>query len=108
MQPHHALQGSGRVSHYHVLVNEPRLTPDELQRFSFDLCHLYARATKIVSRPAHLYYAHLAAALGPYYDSAYKERNGDWDTTSTSSHGSGNSGTRQDLHLNMRNRVYYA
>ena len=31
MQPHHALQGSGRVSHYHVLVNDARLSPDELQ-----------------------------------------------------------------------------
>ena len=34
---------------------------DEIQRFTFDLCHLYARCTKIVSSPAPTYYAHLAA-----------------------------------------------
>ena len=108
-KPHHVLQGSGRVSHYHVLVNDARLSPDELQRFSMDLCHLYQRATKIVSRPAHLYYAHLAAALGPYYDAAFRERHGEWDLQSTSSHGSnGSSGSRADLHLAMKDRVYYA
>ena len=77
---------------------------------SLDLCHLYERATKIVSRPAHLYYAHLAAALGPYYDAAFKERDGEWDLQSTSSHGSNSSGgsARRELHPNMRSRVYYA
>ena len=83
------------------------LTPDQVQRFALDLCHLYQRATKIVSRPAHLYYAHLAAALGPFYDSAYKERDGEWELGSTSSHGS-NSGARAELHLAMKSRVYYA
>ena len=110
MQPHHALIGSGRVSHYHVLENDCRFTPDEVQRFAFDLCHLYQRATKIVSRPVHLYYAHLAAALGPYYDASYKERDGNWDVGSTSSHGSHGSGSSSaaELHPTMKNRVYYA
>ena len=44
----------------------------------------------------------------PYYDSAYKERDGDWDSTSTSSHGSNSSASRQELHPNMKNCVYYA
>ena len=111
-QPHHVLnpKSSARLSHYHVLVNDARLTPDELQRFAFDLCHLYQRATKIVSRPAHLYYAHLAAALGPYYESAFKEGNADyWDMQSTGSHGSGSSGSsRRDLHPAMKGKVYFA
>ena len=109
MIPHHALQGSARASHYHVLHNDACLTPDELQRFAFDLCHLYGRATKIVSRPAHLYYAHLAAALGPYYDAGYMERDVEhWDVQSMSSHGSGGSGTRRELHKDVTGRVYYA
>ena len=108
-QPHHALQGSGRVSHYHVLVNDVQLTPDELQRFAIDLCHLYQRATKVVSRPVHLYYAHLAAALGPYYEAGFKERNDDWEMQSTSSHGSHSSNSpRQELHPSMKDRVYFA
>jgi len=61
MVPHHGLKGTSRPSHYNVLHNDANLTSDELQRFTFDLCHLYARATKIVSRPAPVYYAHLAA-----------------------------------------------
>lgn len=113
-QPHHVITSnkrpaSGRSSHYHVLVNDPRLAPTELQRFAVDLCHLYQRATKVVSRPAHLYYAHLAAAFGPYYDSSYKERNGHWDNQSTSSHGSdSSSGMRRELHPAMKNRLYFA
>ena len=104
------MPGSARASHYHVLHNDACLTPDELQRFAFDLCHLYGRATKIVSRPVHLYYAHLAAALGPYYDASYKERDGNWDVGSTSSHGSHGSGSSSaaELHPTMKNRVYYA
>ena len=70
-------------------VNDCRLTPDELQRFAFDLCHLFQRATKVVSRPCHLYYAHLAAALGPYYDTAFKARDGEYDLRDVQSTSSG-------------------
>jgi len=80
-----------------------------LQRFSFDLCHLYQRATKVVSRPVHMYYAHLAAALGPYYESAFKERSNEWELQSTSSHGSDAShSSRKELHPNMKKTVYFA
>ena len=62
---------------------------------------------EIVSRPAHLYYAHLAASLGPYYDAGYTERDVEhWDVQSTSSHGSGGSGTRRELHKDVTGRVY--
>ncbi|EOD26445.1 hypothetical protein EMIHUDRAFT_46005, partial [Emiliania huxleyi CCMP1516] len=76
MVPHHALQGTARASHYHVLSNDAKLSADKLQRFTFDLCHVYGRATKIVSRPAHVYYAHLAAFNGPFYSSDFRDTAG--------------------------------
>ena len=109
MVPHHALKGSARASHYHVLENDAHLTPDELQRFSFDLCHLYARATKIVSRPAPVYYAHRAAFLAQYYNDNYREDNL-FEVGSTSSHGSAASSasTCSTLAGNTDKTVYFA
>ena len=55
------LKGTARPTHYHIIhddVQETRENPKLLQRLTFDFCHLYARATKIVSRPAPVYYAH--------------------------------------------------
>ena len=48
------------------------IPPDVLQRFTFNLCHLYARATKIVGRPAPVYYAHLAAYQAEYFQSNFR------------------------------------
>ena len=64
---HYGLKGTSCPTHYHVLRDDLSLTADELQRFTFDLCHLYARCTKIVSSPAPSYYAHLAAGQAHYY-----------------------------------------
>ena len=79
-------RGTCRPSHYHVLRNDAKFTPDELHAFTFDLCHLYAIANKIVSRPAPVYYAHRAAFLGPYYSRGFKADDARWETGSTSSH----------------------
>jgi eukaryotic translation initiation factor 2C len=64
---HSGLKGTARPTHYHVLHDDLALGADELQRFTFDLCHLYARCTRIVSNPAPTYYAHLAADAAHYY-----------------------------------------
>ena len=47
--PHHALQGTARPSHYHVLANDARLSPDEIQSFTFQLCHMCAPARCLAS-----------------------------------------------------------
>ena len=110
MVPHHALQGTARASHYHVLSNDAKLSADKLQRFTFDLCHVYGRATKIVSRPAHVYYAHLAAFNGPFYSSDFRDTAGaDWcEVGSVGSHGSSQSATCGALHPSLADTVYYA
>jgi hypothetical protein len=62
MEPPSVLRkGTCRPSHYHVLANDAKAQKEAIEQLTSDLCFLYARATKIVSRPAPVYYAHLAA-----------------------------------------------
>jgi len=114
MVAQHGLKGTARPSHFHVIHDDVEDTvrdPKLLQRLTFDLCHLYARATKIVSRPAPVYYAHRAAFIAQYYKDDYKEENM-FEVGSTSSRGStGSEGSIPELALadmTTANRVYYA
>jgi len=107
-----ALQGTARAPHYHVLANDSRFSLDQLERFTFDLCVLYARCTKLVGRPAPVYYAHRAASFGAYYDANYRDAPADWETASSSSGGSGRG--RNDkrnigaVREELRSSLYYA
>jgi len=58
---HEAIQGTTRPTGYHLLWDDNKLTPDELQSLTYYLCHMYARCQRSVSYPAPTYYAHLAA-----------------------------------------------
>ena len=60
----HGLKGTARPTHFHVLTCPPTLTADEIQQFTFDLCHVYARCTKARSSPPRLPTA-AAVAMGP-------------------------------------------
>ena len=95
MLPHYALKGVGRPLHCHVLKDDTHgtVTPDQLQLFTYELCYLYARATKIVSKPAPVYYAHVAAKMGPFYNRGYREVSDSWETRSVTSQGSGSAGS---------------
>ena len=111
MVSQHGLKGTARPCHYHILHDDLDTNPEFLQRLTFDLCHLYARATKIVSRPAPVYYAHRAAFLAQYYKDDYKEENmfEVGSTTSTGSLGS-NASSIQEIALgaNIASTVYFA
>lgn len=87
--PHFGLKGTPQPSHFHVLWDDAKLSPDELQNFTYQMCHTYARATKIVSRPAPVYYAHLAAFQAQFYNPKFKGESDNWETGSTMSAGSG-------------------
>ena len=109
--PHKALKGTSRPSHYHVLQNDPELWPDDLQRFTFDLCHLYPVATKVVSRPAPVYLAHRAAYVAPYYEAGWKEEDGRYfdDIASVSSGSAGVTWAgEKGVGKEMMETVYYA
>ncbi|KAG9029602.1 hypothetical protein FS837_003510, partial [Tulasnella sp. UAMH 9824] len=57
LQSHGGLLGTSRSAHYNVLVDENNFMPDDLQRISFSLCHVYARSTRSVSIVPPVYYA---------------------------------------------------
>jgi len=82
MCSHAGLKGTSKPSHYHVLWDDMNLTADQLEEFTFYMCHLYARCTRAVSIPAPAYYAHLAAYRARFY-SAFDE---DDENDNTSAH----------------------
>ena len=111
MVSQHGLQGTARPCHYHTIHDDTGTEPMLLQRLTLELCHLYARATKIVSRPAPVYYAHRAAFLAQYYKDDYKEER-HFEAGSTTSTGSGgsNASSIQEIALgqNIASTVYFA
>ena len=113
MVSQHGLKGTSRPSHYHVLRNDigwDVCNLNAIEQLTFDLCFLYARATKVVSRPAPVYYAHRAAFLAQYYEPNYREIGDSWETGSTSSTGSGSHASIPEIKLNDRaaQTVYWA
>ncbi|KAK0229201.1 argonaute-like protein [Armillaria nabsnona] len=69
LQSHCGLKGTSRSAHYTVLHDESNFNPDALQSLAFLLCHTFARATKSVSIPAPVYYAHLVCGKAKqHYD----------------------------------------
>ncbi|KAF3491565.1 eukaryotic translation initiation factor 2c [Arthroderma uncinatum] len=59
---HIALQGTSRPVHYHVLIDEMKHNPNQLQNMIYDHCYQYMRSTTSVSLFPAVYYAHLASA----------------------------------------------
>ncbi|KAJ7771757.1 argonaute-like protein [Mycena metata] len=64
LQSHGAIKGTSRSAHYSILVDEnfnsdiPTHT-----KLAFELCHLYAKATRSISLPAPVYYADVSAVF---------------------------------------------
>ena len=57
---HRAIQGTARPTHYHVLMDEANVSPDELQKFLYEQSYQYQRATTPVSLCELLHYQMLA------------------------------------------------
>ena len=103
---HYGLRGTSRPTHYHVLCDEVRLSADELQRFTFDLCHLYGRCTRIVSNPAPTYYAHLAAYQAHYFVTDFCEAGEDAERALLGAD-DGAAGAFLGVQPHMQGRLYY-
>ncbi|PYH87772.1 Piwi-domain-containing protein [Aspergillus ellipticus CBS 707.79] len=56
---HIALQGTARPVHYHVILDQIKHKPHELQNMIYDHCYQYMRSTTSVSLYPAIYYAHL-------------------------------------------------
>ncbi|PPQ73788.1 hypothetical protein CVT24_007534, partial [Panaeolus cyanescens] len=108
---HGGLLGTSRPAHYSVLVDENRFTPDGLQKISFALCHVYARATRSVSIPAPVYYADIVCARSNTHYEPTEFGYGDDDTVIPSGSIEGALQKSKDgfkrLHRNMMNRMYF-
>ncbi|KAG0229804.1 hypothetical protein BGW42_001330 [Actinomortierella wolfii] len=77
LQSHASIQGTSRPTHYHVLYDENNFTADQLQDFTYKLCHLYARCTRTVSVVPPAAYAHIVAARARFHSQGE-----DWDEMS--------------------------
>uniref|UniRef100_A0A5K3FSX6 Piwi domain-containing protein n=1 Tax=Mesocestoides corti TaxID=53468 RepID=A0A5K3FSX6_MESCO len=58
---HEGIQGTSKPVHYHMLYDDNDWAADDLQLFTYYLCHAYMRCCRSVSYPAPTFYAHLAA-----------------------------------------------
>ncbi|VDK25729.1 unnamed protein product, partial [Taenia asiatica] len=58
---HKGMKGTSKPAHYHILYDDNRWNADDLQQFTYGLCHAYMRCSHGVSYPAPTYYSHLAA-----------------------------------------------
>jgi len=66
---HDGIKGTSVPCHYHVLHLDPRLKAgiDDIERITFDLCHLYSRADKPVSYATPTYLADHLCERGKDY-----------------------------------------
>ncbi|CAO3652743.1 unnamed protein product [Cunninghamella echinulata] len=80
LQSHAGLQGTSRPTHYHVLYDDNKFTPDSLQELTYRLCYIYGRATRSVSIVPPAYYADLVAARARFH-----RRGENWSDTDATS-----------------------
>ncbi|CAO3587060.1 unnamed protein product [Absidia cylindrospora] len=80
LQSHAGLQGTSRPTHYHVLYDDNKFTPDALQELTYRLCYIYGRATRAVSICPPAYYADLVAARARFH-----RKGENWEDTDATS-----------------------
>ncbi|KAL7971387.1 ribonuclease H-like domain-containing protein [Trichoderma sp. SZMC 28014] len=108
---HDALKGTARPAHYTVLLDEifrPKFgtrASDELERLTHELCYLYGRATKAVSICPPAYYADIVCERARAHRPEWFEQK---DVESqTGATGGAPSTVGRDLHVNLRDSMYY-
>lgn len=108
---HDALQGTSRPAHYTVLLDEIFRTKfgtnaaNELERLTHELCYLYGRATKAVSICPPAYYADIVCERARAHRPEWFEQNDSEDQTETA--GGGPSTVGRQVHINLRDSMYY-
>jgi len=61
LNSHAAIKGTARPMHYQVLLNEAKMSPEELHTLIYEQCYQYIRATTPISQHPAIYYAHIAS-----------------------------------------------
>lgn len=67
LQSHASLLGTGRPTHYRVLVDDNNFKADNFQSLTNKLCYLNARCTSSISIVTPAYYAHLICNRARHY-----------------------------------------
>ncbi|KAF9970812.1 Eukaryotic translation initiation factor 2C [Actinomortierella ambigua] len=98
LQSHPGLKGTSRSTHYHVLLDEIGIGPNDLHQLTFNLCHVYGRCTRAVGLVPAVYYAHLVAARARFHCKG--ETWTDTSETSSSCDVSAKGYAKVDDHLN--------
>ncbi|KAL1687769.1 Piwi domain-containing protein [Schizophyllum commune] len=115
LQSHAGIQGTSRPVHYWVSDN-PSLVilmtddADALQHFTYNLCHVYARATRSVSIPAPTYYADIVCARAKTHYKYHNDHSVSSEAASSSAGQSTQGGDRakfQQVHPQQKGRMYY-
>ncbi|OQO01680.1 hypothetical protein B0A48_12717 [Cryoendolithus antarcticus] len=65
---HAAIKGTARPTHYHVILNECKMSNDEIYTLIYEHSYQYMRATTPVSIHPAIYYAHIAALRAVSHD----------------------------------------
>ncbi|OQO08033.1 hypothetical protein B0A48_06826 [Cryoendolithus antarcticus] len=65
---HAAIKGTARPTHYHVILNECKMSNDEIYTLLYEHSYQYMRATTPVSIHPAIYYAHIAALRAVSHD----------------------------------------
>lgn len=64
---HESGLGTAKPAKYIVIKDDSNVKLEDIQKLTYNLCHLFPRCNKAVSYPAPAYLAHLAAARGKVY-----------------------------------------
>ncbi|KAH6682517.1 Piwi domain-containing protein [Halenospora varia] len=70
LSSHSAIQGTARPVHYHVILDEAKVAPNDLHMMIYRQCYQYMRSTTPVSLYPAVYYAHLASNRARAHESA--------------------------------------
>ncbi|KAJ6442123.1 stem cell self-renewal protein Piwi [Purpureocillium lavendulum] len=106
---HHALKGTARPAHYTVLLDEifrdkyKANAANELERLTHELCYLFGRATKAVSICPPAYYADIVCERAR----AHRPEIFDADDASSVASMSTIRGTNRQVHVNLKDTMYY-
>lgn len=67
MVSHASIQGVAKPTKYCIIHDDANVSNEDLQVFTYNLCHLFTRCNRSVSYVAPTYYAHLVAYRGRVY-----------------------------------------
>ncbi|KAF7541061.1 hypothetical protein G7Z17_g12040 [Cylindrodendrum hubeiense] len=110
---HAAIKGTARPAHYTVLLDEifrPKYKAEaanELEKFTHELCYLFGRATKAVSICPPAYYADIVCTRARVHRPEFFDASDLESVTTAGPASSVGGGGGKQVHVNLRDSMYY-